>query len=217
MATQEGILLALFKIDKTYRIGSDKHYCMRYLAEPFVEGPDRTDLANMKLSDMKKVFHKQHGGESVSLLRMLLLDCGDKTTSDKLKEYDISSEISFAGNTVSEKNRELYNFRHLLVHIVTKLDESQLNDMVSYLKEVVDPESVPQSKLQNLLLLFERACQQSLIEPQSVDRLKEWLEAFDRYDLRRQVEQFEPKKQFPGNVLYQHNSKGALPKYFWKN
>lgn len=207
MATQEDLLLALFKTDKTYRIGSDKHYCISYLAEPFVEGPDRNGLAKMKLSDMKKVLHKQHGDEAVSLLRMLLLDCGDKTASDVLKEYDISSEISFAGNTVSEKNRETYNLRRLLVHIATNLDDSQQSDMVSYLQEVVDPESVPQSKFQNLLLLFKRACQQSTIEPQRVDKLKKWLEQFERDDLSRQVKQFEPKKQFPGNVIYQRTSK----------
>ena len=204
-ANSKPLLPTLFQIDKKYTPGSDNHYCFRYLADPFVDGPSRSNLAGMKLSAMKgTVFEKQYHGETISLMRMIFSDCGDTKSSDLLKKFDKSPEISFAGRMVQEEKRESYNFRRLMVTIASKLD-TQTNDMVTYLQEEVSSESAG-SDFQTLLLLFTRARQGSIILPQKLDRLKQWLGDFNRDDLIRYVNQFEPKKQFPGNLQQQHHA-----------
>ena len=193
------VLPTLFQIDKLYPPGSDNHYCFCFLADPFVGGPSRVDLPSKRLSTMKKVFEKQYKEETISLMRMIFLDCGDKNSSDLLKEFDSSMEISFTGRTVEEDTRETYNFRCLLMNVASKLDSTQTNDMVTYLKEEIGYE-LARSDFQTILLLFVRAHQGSIILPQKLDRLKQWLAVFNRDDLIRYVDQFEPRKQFPGNL-----------------
>ena len=188
----------LLQISRRYPPGSDDHYVFCYLAKPLVCGTAQSGLTNMRLSAMKPVFDKQHSEETIPLIRMLLLDCGDKKSSDDLKEVGgNSSLILFSGKMVEEDKRILYNFRRLLVHVVTNLDDSQRNDMIILIQEEVDCES-ENNAFQTLLLLFERATQGNIILPQKPDRLKDWLSEFNREDLIRYVNQFEPKKQFPG-------------------
>ena len=193
-------MVELFQIQKKYPVGKDEQYMFSYLANPFVEGPSRRDLVKMKLSEMKKVFEKEHGKEAISLIRMLLLACSnDKDSSDKLKRHDSCADAQFAGRSVKPEKREEYNLRLLLVNVVKDLDESQLNDMATYIEEdaIIICEDKP-TKLQNLLLQLERAIQQNVILPQKVNKLMEWLEVLGRDDLKQRVKQFEPKKQFPG-------------------
>lgn len=195
-------LTKLFKINSSYLPGSDNHCHFTYLAYPFVEGASRFDLGKKKISDMKNDFEKQHGDESISLIRMLLEDCGDKQSSDSLIEGDSPSGMAFSGMKVSVENREFYNFRRLIVQVVTNLEPPQVEDMVTYVQDVLkDSACVPGSHPQSLLLLFERARQQNLVGPQNVDKLKEWLRVFEREDLISEVNQFEPRKQFPGKFL----------------
>ena len=151
---------------------------------------------------MKTVFDKQYSEETISLMCMLLLDCGDKKSSDILKEVDAncsaSNSISFTGKTVEEDKRILYNFRRMLVYVVTNLDDSQRTDMITLVQEELACYESEKTDFQTLLLLFERATQKGTILPQKPDRLKDWLSDFNREDLIRYVNQFEPKKQFPG-------------------
>ena len=134
---------------------------------------------------------------------MLLLDCGDKKSSDILKEADANysnqsaNSISFTGKMVEEDKRILYNFRCMLVYVVTNLDDSQRTDMITLLQDEVGYES-EKNNFQTLLLLFERATQGGIILPQKPDRLKDWLSEFKREDLIGYIDQFEPKKEFPG-------------------
>lgn len=190
-------LKALFAIDSKYR-GSKELYCFRYLADPFVVGVARSDLADMMISGSKKVFEKQHGEETMSLIRMLLLDCGDKKSSDSLREYDTQSDILFAGKTVEEEKREAYNLRRLFVNVANDLNATQLDNVVTLLQDEGVFESVPGDDFRTLLLLFERANQMGIILPQKLDKLKEWLEIVGRDDLIRLVNQFDPKNKFPG-------------------
>ena len=193
-------LSKLLQISHRYPPGSDDHYVFCYLAKPLVGGTAQSGLTNMKLSAMKTVFDKQHSDETIPLMCMLLLDCGDKKSSDILMEVDTncsSHSISFTGKMVEEDKRTSYNFRRMLVYVVTNLDDNQRNDMITLVQEEVDCES-EKNDFQTLLLLFERATQGNIILPQKTDRLKDWLSEFNREDLIRYVNQFEPKKQFPG-------------------
>ena len=191
----------LFRIQSKYPLGKDKHFILCFLADPLVEGPSRQRLYTTKLSQMKAVFDKQHGDETVPLFRMLLLDCdNDIESSDLLKLRD-SPDIPFAGKSpMKEDKREEYNLRRLLVYVANSLDESQLSDMITLIEEEGINGDPKPTQLQNLLLLFERAFQQGIILPQKLDKLKEWLEVFGREDLVRHVNQFEPKKLFPGSL-----------------
>ena len=194
-------LSKLLQINHRYPPGSDDHYVFCYLAKPLVGGTAQNGLSHMKLSVMKTVFDKQHSEETIPLMCMLFLDCGDKKSSDILMEVDTncssSSKILFTGKMVEEDKRTHYNFRRMLVHVVTNLDDSQRNDMITLVQDEVGYES-EKNDFQTLLLLFERATQGSIILPQKPDRLKDWLSEFNREDLIRYVNQFEPKKQFPG-------------------
>lgn len=199
-------LSKLLQISRHYPPGSDDHYVFCYLAKPLVCGTAQSGLTNMKVSAMKTVFDKQHGEETIPLMCMLLLDCGDKKSSDILMEVDINNSSStssskvlnlFTGKMVEEDKRTLYNFHCLLVHIVTNLDGSQRNDMITLVQAEVGYES-EKNDFQTLLLLFERATQGSIISPRKPDRLKDWLSEFNREDLIGYVNQFEPNKLFPG-------------------
>jgi hypothetical protein len=206
LTADESYIMALSKllqIGRRYPPGSDEHYVFCYLAKPFVGGPALNGFNQMNLMAMKTVFDKQHSEETIPLMRMLLLDCGDKKSSDILKEVDANScstncaEISFTGKAVEEDKRMLYNFRCLLVYVVTNLDDSERADMITLVQEEVGYES-EKNDFQTLLRLFERATQGGIILPQTPDRLTVWLSEFNRQDLIRYINQFEPKKQFPG-------------------
>ena len=149
---------------------------------------------------MKTVFDKQHSEETIPLICMLLLDCGDKKSSDILREVDgnCSQVLLFTGRMVEEDNRMLYNFRRMLVYVATNLDDSQRTDMITLVQDEVISCEPERNDFQTLLLLFERATQQGIILPQKPDRLNYWLSQFNREDLIRYVNQFESKKHFPG-------------------
>ena len=194
-------LSKLLQISHRYPPGSDDHYVFCYLAKPLVGGPALSGFTQMKLSAMKTVFDKQHSEETIPLMCMLLLDCGDKKSSDILKEVDAncsSNSIPFTGKTVEEDKRMLYNFRCMLVYVVTNLDDSQRTDMITLVREELTCYESEKNDFQTLLLLFERATQGSIILPQNPDRLNYWLSEFNREDLISYINQFEPKKQFPG-------------------
>ena len=197
-------LSRLLQISRRYPPGSDEHYVFCYLAKPFVAmgGPALSGFTQMKLSAMKTVFDKQHSEETIPLIRMLLLDCGDKKSSDALMEVEANSSaaISFTGKTVEEDKRILYNFRCLLMYVVTNLDDGERADMITLVQDEVSYEP-EKNDFQTLLLLFEKATQAGIILPQKLDRLKEWLSEFNREDLIRYINQFEPKKQFPGECI----------------
>ena len=199
--SQSGEVTKLFKIQNKYPVGKDKHFILCFLADPLVEGSSRHRLSTTKLSQMKAVFDRQHGEETVPLFRMLLLDCDNDIESSNLLKLPGSPDILFAGKSpVKEEKREEYNLRRLLVYVASNLDDSQLSDMITLIEEQgIDCDPKP-TQLQNLLVLFERAFQQGIILPQKLDKLKEWLEVFGREDLIRHVNQFEPKKQFPGSL-----------------
>ena len=191
---------ALIKISRSYPVESDEHYIFCYLAKPLAGGTAHSRLNGMTLSDIKQtVFDKQHSEEAVSLMRMLFLDCDDPNSSDMLKQFDTNSspKILFTGKKVEEDRRASYNFRRMLVYVANNLDETEKIDMISLLRQEVDYEQKG-SSLQTLLHLFERATQGSIILPQKLDGLKDWLADLDRQDLVMYVNQFEPKKQFPG-------------------
>ena len=185
----------LFQIDAKYPVGSDKHYTFCYLSDPFVNGPARNDFNTKKLSAMKRVFQNQYGEEAIPLMCMILSDCGDSTSSDLLKRCAPSP---FVGENVKEEKRKLYNFRCLLVCISSKLD-SKLDSMIELLQEELQNRESAKTRFQTVLLLLERAHQASIILPQKLTQLEEWLGVFERDDLIREyVNQFDPKKQFPG-------------------
>ena len=198
-------LSKLLQISRRYPPGSDEHYVFCYLAKPFVAmgGPALSGFTQMKISAMKTVFDKQHSEETIPLIRMLLLECGDKKSSDALKEVDVNScctnpaAISFTGKTVEEDKRILYNFRCMLMYVVTNLDDGERADMITLMQDEISYEP-EKNDFQTLLLLFEKATQGDIILPQKLDRLKDWLLEFNREDLIRYINQFEPKKQFPG-------------------
>ena len=191
-------LSKLLQISHRYPPGSDEHYVFCYLAKPLVGGPALSGFTQMRLSAMKTVFDKQHSEETIPLISMLLFDCGDKKSSDLLKEVDANCSISFIGKTVEEDKRMLYNFRCMLVHVVTNLDDSQRTDMITLVREELACYESEKNDFQTLLLLLERATQGSVILPQKPDQLKNWLSEFNREDLITYISQFEPKKQFPG-------------------
>lgn len=197
-------LSRLLQISRRYPPGSDEHCVFCYLAKPFVAmgGPALSGFTQMKLSAMKTVFDKQHSEETIPLIRMLLLDCGDKKSSDALMEVEANSSaaISFTGKTVEEDKRILYNFRCMLMYVVTNLDDGERADMITLVQDEVSYEP-EKNDFQTLLLLFEKATQAGIILPQKLDRLKEWLSEFNREDLIRYINQFEPKKQFPGECI----------------
>lgn len=201
--TRSMALSKLLQISHRYPPGSDDHYVFCYLAKTFVGGPALSGFAHMRISAMKTVFDKQHSEETIPLMCMLLLDCGDKKSSDILKETDTNcsnqsaNSMSFTGKMVEEDKRILYNFRCMLVYVVTNLDDSQRTDMITLLQDEVGYES-EKNNFQTLLLLFERATQGGIILPQKPDRLKDWLSEFKREDLIGYIDQFEPKKEFPG-------------------
>ena len=195
----------LLQISRRYPPGSDEHYAFCYLAKPFVAmgGPALSGFTQTKLLAMKAMFDKQHSEETIPLIRMLLLECGDKKSSDALMEVDGNccstnpAAISFTGKTVEEDKRILYNFRCMLMYVVTNLDDGERADMITLVQDEVSCEP-ERNDFQTLLLLFEKATQGDVILPQKLDRLKDWLLEFSREDLIRYINQFEPKKQFPG-------------------
>ena len=152
-------LSRLLQISRRYPPGSDEHYVFCYLAKPFVAmgGPALSGFTQMKLSAMKTVFDKQHSEETIPLIRMLLLDCGDKKSSDALMEVEANSSaaISFTGKTVEEDKRILYNFRCLLMYVVTNLDDGERADMITLVQDEVSYEP-EKNDFQTLLLLFEK-------------------------------------------------------------
>ena len=192
-------LPTLFQIDKLYPPGSNNHCCFCFLADPFVDGPTRVDLPGKRLSTMKKLLEKQYKEEAISLMRKILLDCGDRNSSDLLKEFDKSKEITW---TVGDLDmRKIYNFRCLLVKIACKLD-TQTNDMVTYLQQEIDCYESAENDFQTLILLLVRAHQRNIILPHNLGRLKQWLALFNRDDLIKDVDHFEPNEQFPGNFPF---------------
>ena len=196
--TDSGALKVLFRINTRYAVGSDNHYTFCFLADPFVDGPARSGFNSKKLSAMKQVFENQYGDEAVSLMRMIFLACGDSKSSDLLNKYAPSP---FAGENLKEEKRILYNFRCLFVTIASKLDSKSRENMVELMQEELQNSESVESKYQTVLLLLERAHQASVILPQELTQLEEWLGTFERDDLiRSYVNQFDPKKQFPGNI-----------------
>ena len=192
----------MIKIDKSYAVGSDEHCHFCFLAKPLVGGSARSSLSDMKLSRIKQtVFDKQHSEESVPLVRMLLSECGDKKSSDMLKEFDTNS-LPFTGETVKEEQRISYNFNHLLVDVVTNLDNDERSDMITLLRELKVDIEEKKTNFQTLLFSLERATQSGIILPLQLDQLKKLLEDCSRQDLIRSVNQFDPKKQFPGRQNY---------------
>ena len=191
-------LKALFKVDAEYAVGSEKHYTFCYLTDPFVEGPARSDFNSKKLSAMKRVFENQYGKEAIPLICMILEACGDKNSSDLLKKHAPSP---FAGENVKEEKRIAYNLRCLFVSITSKLDSNSRDNMVELLQEELQNRESAGTKFQTILLLLERAHQASIILPQKLTQLEEWLGVFERDDLiRSHVNQFDAKKRFPGIV-----------------
>ena len=197
MAVRGSALKVLFQVDAEYEIGFDKHYTFCYLAIPFVDGPARSDFNSKKLSAMKRVFENQYDEEAIPLMCMILSACGDSTSSDLLKKYAPSP---FAGEKVEEEKRIVYNLRCLFVSITSELDSKSRDNMVQLLQDELQKHESARTTFQTVLLLLERAHQASVILPQKLDQLKEWLEVFERDDLIRYVNQFDPKKQFPGNT-----------------
>lgn len=190
-------LKELFKIDAEYAVGSEKHYTFCYLADPFVDGPARSDFKSKKLSAMKRVFENQYGDEAIPLMCMILLACGDSNSSIRLAKYAPSP---FAGEKVKEeRSRIAYNLRCLFVNIASKLDSKSRDNMIELLQEELQNRESVGTKLQTLLLLLERAHQASIILPQELTQLEEWLGVFERDDLiKSYLKQFDPNKQFPG-------------------
>lgn len=191
-------LPTLFQIDKLYLPGSNNHCCFCFLVDPFVDGPTRVDLPGKRLSTMKKLLEKQYKEEAISLMRMVLLDCGDRNSSDLLKEFDKSKEII---RTVGDSDmRKTYNFRCLLMKIACKLD-TQTNDMVTYLQEEIGCYESAENDFQTLLLLLVRAHQRNIILPHNLGQLKQWLALpiFKRDDLIQDIDDFE---QFLGNFPF---------------
>ena len=161
-----------------------------------MDGPAQSDFKFRKLSAMKQVFENQYGEEAIPLMCMIFLACGDSKSSDSMKRCAPSP---FAGEKVEEEKRILYNFHCLLVTILSKLDSISRNYMVELLQDELQyPESTG-SKFQIILLFLERAHKESIILPQKLHRLEEWLVALDKDNLVRYINQFDPKKQFPGN------------------
>ena len=196
MATMTA-LPTLFLIDKMYPPGSNDHCCFCFLVDPFVDGPTRVDLPSKRLSTMKKLLEKQYKEATISLMRMILLDCGDRNSSDLLKEFDKSKEITW---TVEDSDmRKTYNFRRLLMKIACTLDTQQVKDMVTYLQEKIGCYESVENDFQTLLLLLVRAYQAGVILPHNLDQLRECLAVLKRDDLIKDVNQFEPSEQFPGN------------------
>ena len=190
-------LPTLFQIDNLYPPGSNDHYCFCFLVDPFVDGPTRVDLPRKKLSIMKKLLEKQYKDETISLMCMILLDCGDRNSSDLLKKFDKSKESTW---TVADSNiSTLYNFRRLLMKIACKLESQQVNDMITYLQEEIGCIESAENDFRTLLQLLVRALQRGIILPHNLDHLKEWLAVLKRDDLIKDVNQFEPNEQFPGN------------------
>ena len=188
-------LKELFKIDAEYVVGSEKHFTFCYLADSFVDGPARSDFKSKKLSAMKRVFENQYGDEAIPLMCMILLACGDSNSSERLKKYAPSP---FAGEKVKEEKRIAYNLRCLFVSIASKLD-SKSSNMIELLQEELQNRESVGTELQTLLLLLERAHQASIILPQKLTQLEEWLGVFERDDLIKScIDQFDPNKQFPG-------------------
>jgi hypothetical protein len=184
-------LPTLFQIDKLYPPGSNNHCCFCFLVDPFVDGPTRVNLSGKRLSTMKKLFEKQYKEDTISLIRMILLDCGDRNSGDLLKEFDKSKEITL---TVEDSDvRKAYNLRCLLMKIACKLDSAHVNNMVTYLQEEIGCNELAENDFQTLLLLLVRAHQRSVIVPHNLDQLKQWLSVLKRDDLIEEV------NQFPGN------------------
>lgn len=197
---QGSALKDLFKIDAEYAVGSEKHYAFCFLANPFVDGPARTDFWSKKLSAMKRVFENQYGDEAIPLMCMILLDCGDSNSSDRLAKYAPSP---FAGWKVKEDKRIAYNLRCLFVSIASKLDSESRENMVKLLQEELDNRESVGTKFQTVLMLLEKAHQGSVILPQELTQLEEWLGVFERDDLIQScIKQFDRNKQFPGTCRY---------------
>ena len=196
---QGSALTELFRINAEYAIGSDKHYAFCYLTDPFVDGPARSDFKSKKLSAMKQVFVNQYGDEAIPLMCMILLACGDSNSSDRLAKYAPSP---FAGWKVKEEKRIAYNLRCLFVSIASKLNSESRDNMIDLLQEVLQNRESAGTKFQTVLQLLERAHQASVILPQELNQLKEWLgvPGIERDDLIKSCDQFaiDPNKQFPG-------------------
>ena len=195
-------LTELFKIDAEYAVKSEKHYTFCFLADPFVDGPARSDFWSKKLSATKRVFENQYGDEAIPLMCMILLDCGDSNSSDRLAKYAPSP---FAGWKVKEEKRIAYNLRCLFVSIASKLDSESRENMVKLLQEELDNRESVGTKYQTVLLLLEKAHQAGVISPQELTQLEEWLGFVERDDLiKLYFEQFDPNKQFPGRYNITH-------------
>ena len=202
-----GALKELFKIDAEYAVGSEKQYTFCYLVDPFVDGPARSDFKSKKLSAMKRVFENQYGDEAIPLMCMILLACGDSSSSVRLAKYAPSP---FSGVRVKEeRSRITYNLRCLFVNIASALD-SKSDNMIEVLQEELQNRESAGTKFQTVLLLLERAHQASIILPQKLTQLEEWLGVVERDDLiKLYLEQFDPNKQFPGRYIT-HASKVPL-------
>jgi hypothetical protein len=200
MAARGSALKVLFKIDAEYAVGSEKHYTFCYLADPFVNGPARSDFnKGMKLSAMKRMFENQYGDEAIPLMCMILLACGDSNSSDQLKKYAPSQ---FAGEKVKEEKRIAYNLRCLFVSIANKLDSKSRDNMIELLQEELQTRESAGTKFQTVLLLLERFHQASIILPEKLTQLEEWLGITERDDLiKLYINEFDPNKRFPGMKL----------------
>ena len=205
MAEERDIYSALIDIDDYYSADTriDEKYQFCYLAKHLVSGTAQGRLNNMGLLAIKnEVFEKQHEGEVIPLMRMLLLKCDDVRSSDKLKPFDTSSRqdrIMFTGksNTVGENRRMLYNLHCLFVYIANNLDADEKSNLIALMQEKVSHRSA-KTDFQTILLLLEKANQMDFIQPQNLDLLKQWLKTLKRPSLIRHVNQFNPREQFPG-------------------
>lgn len=207
------IVPTLLEIERRkYKLGTDDHYRYFYLAQKLVTGPARNSLEKMKLSQMYSAFDSKHGKrEALALMVHLFKVCNDPLSAEKLEAlvnadggqyHHHRQPLLFSGRNVSEEDREKFNFRNLIVHIVDELEESKREDLVTLLEDQTGEDGdTKATNYRNILNLMTKACNSGILDIRDPKaRLSEWLGqiGFRMGGDLTVMNEFDSGKQFPG-------------------
>jgi hypothetical protein len=206
----------LLEIELTkYKLDTDEHYRYIYLAQRLVPGTERNDLVNKKLSQMYRVFERQHGkGEVLALMIYLFKLCNDPISAEQLEGlvnadggHHHRAPLLFSGRRVIEEERAKFNFRKLTASIADELEESKRQDFVTLLQDQMREDGDRRAtNYRNILDLMTKACNKGILkvqEPSCRDKLLEWLSQLGYrmgggLTVMKEIDQFDSKEEFPG-------------------
>lgn len=168
----------LTQIDKQAKIGSDKHAQFCYLLKPFVTGAQASTVTKKSIRDIYlDVVKGKHGEKRGKAILWLGLDkCEiERDLTDTLMEKHVTENVTIEDETVVAK----FNFRKMLADIANEIarDPHKASEFLKFVTKLELDDTVDESvsQLQSLYKIFEETEQRTLIAPDNLGKIKEWL------------------------------------------